>query len=142
MKDNFIASALMVAFMLWNFCILFGLWGGNPEGAFVKIKKLEARIITLEKAKVDTYVNGGGYTDRNGISWAYEGRGFITKDGNRCSFIGEEDCYAPYYSKTSYCKPKLDPPPTKDRCKGWKKLLKKAEKERDENVKPTNLVAK
>ena len=49
MKDSFIASALIVAFILWNFCILFGIWGGSPEGCYVKIAKLEARIKILEQ---------------------------------------------------------------------------------------------
>ena len=49
MKDEFLGAAIIVVFILWNFCILFGIWGGNPEGCYVKIAKLEARLKLLEQ---------------------------------------------------------------------------------------------
>lgn len=39
-EDNFILTFFMLIFILWNFCIAFGIWGGYPEGVFVKIEKL------------------------------------------------------------------------------------------------------
>lgn len=41
---EFAGAAILVIFILWNFAILFGLWGGNPEGCFVKIKNLQAQV--------------------------------------------------------------------------------------------------
>ena len=49
MKDNIVVSMLFVLFILWQIIILFAIWGGSPEGCFVKIKKLECRIVELEK---------------------------------------------------------------------------------------------
>lgn len=48
MKDNIVGSIILIAFILWQFVILFGLFGGSPEGAFVKIAKLGDRLAKLE----------------------------------------------------------------------------------------------
>ena len=52
MKDNnnefSVTFALIFIFLLWQFCILFGLWGGMPEGAFKKIRRLETRVYIIE----------------------------------------------------------------------------------------------
>lgn len=45
-KDNLAGfwTLLIVLFILWNFVIAFGIWGGIPEGCFVKIEKLQEQI--------------------------------------------------------------------------------------------------
>ncbi len=49
MKDTTITAILIVAFILSQLVIVFGLWGRQPEGCFLKISKLQAQITTLEK---------------------------------------------------------------------------------------------
>ena len=44
MKNSIMAAFLGVVFIIWNLLIAFGLWGGKPEGAFVKINRLEAQV--------------------------------------------------------------------------------------------------
>ena len=46
MKDTILATIIGLAVIFWFFAVDFGLWGGNPEGAFAKIKKLQAQVNT------------------------------------------------------------------------------------------------
>lgn len=49
---EFLGVVILVIFILWNFTILFGLWGGYPEGCFVKIKNLQEQI-EIQTAQIE-----------------------------------------------------------------------------------------
>ena len=52
---EFLGVVILVIFILWNFTILFGLWGGYPEGCFVKIKNLQAQVeVQAEQIEIQT----------------------------------------------------------------------------------------
>jgi len=61
MKDETLAIVIGVVFILWQFCILFGIWGGNPEGCFLRIKNLKTQVEELqgqiEELQVDKLKN-------------------------------------------------------------------------------------
>ena len=46
--DTFMIAAMGVIFILWQIVILFGFWGGNPEGCFKKIEGLQFQVINLQ----------------------------------------------------------------------------------------------
>ena len=48
MKDSFLAAIILVAFFLWQLVILFGIWGGLPQGAYWKAVACQERIASVE----------------------------------------------------------------------------------------------